>query len=516
MTPAGAHRIPAGPAPGEGRATAPGAPARPDRAASAAAPVPLVVDLDGTLCRTDTLHEAAFGLAARRPWTLAAFPGWLARGRAGFKRAVADRAVLDPALLPYDEAVLALARAARDEGRPVVLVSAADHRQVEAVAAHLGLFDEVTGTGSAGAEGNLSREGKARHLVARHGAGGFDYVGDATADLPVWAAARRALAVRPSPALRRAAHARGLRLETVGEGARAGGGLRAAIRACRPHQWAKNALIAVPILTALEPAALPAALLAILCFSLTASAIYVVNDLVDLPADRLHPRKRARPFAAGALGMAPGLALSAGLLALAAALAAALLPWAFAAVLAAYLALTLAYSFWIKRKMVADVIALAGLYTLRIVAGGAATGIALSPWLLAFSMFLFFSLATIKRQAELEDLRARGGDGVAGRNLVVADLPILQAMSIGAAQSAVLVFALYAQDPAVQAQFRAPGALLAACPVLFFWLARMQLLTRRGHMTDDPLVFTFRDRVSLACGALVLASFALAVRGLPW
>lgn len=490
--------------------------ARPDanRSGGPDGAIPLVVDLDGTLCRTDTLHEGLFGLVAREPRTLLRLAGWLASGRAGFKREVAGRGILDPALLPYDEDVLGFVRAARAEGRPVVLVSAADHRQVEAVAAHLGLFDLAVGTGGdPEAPDNLKGQAKAAFLVRRYGAGGFDYLGDSMADIAVWTMARRAHGVRVPPAVRRAARTRGVELLELG--LRGGPPLRAMLRACRPHQWAKNLLILVPVLAAQDPSALLAALLALLCFSFTASAIYVVNDLADLPSDRLHPRKRRRPFASGELDTVRGLALAAGLLLASVLLAALLLPPTFLLVLSGYLALTFAYSFSLKRKMMVDVIVLATLYTLRIVAGGAATGIVLSPWLLVFSMFLFFALATIKRQAELEDLGSRGGERAAGRNLVAADLPVLQAMSVGAAQAAVLVFALYAQDPEVRSHFVSPGLLLLVCPVLFFWLGRMQLLTRRGHMTDDPIVFTFRDRISLLCGLLMLAIFALAALGVP-
>lgn len=485
--------------------------AAPVRDADPEGPVPFIVDLDGTLCRTDTLHESAFALAASRPMALAAFPGWVAAGKVAFKREIAGRHLLDPALLPYDEDVLKLAQIARGEGRPVVLVSAADHRQVEAVAAHLGLFDQAIGTGSAGTQGNLGGRAKADFLVGRYGARGFDYVGDSAADVPVWAVARRAYGVRVAAATRAAAAARGVDLIEIRT--RDGFPVRAMIRACRPHQWVKNLLILLPVLTAHDLSRLPEALLALLCFSLTASAIYIINDLVDLPSDRLHPRKRARPFAAGDLDMVQGLALSTGLLLVSGLTAILLLPVAFMLTLLGYLIFTLGYSFWLKRKMMADVIGLASLYTLRIVAGGTATGILLSPWLLVFSMFVFFALATIKRQAELEDLGRRGEGEVAGRNLVVADLPILQAMSISAAQAAVLVFAFYSQDPHVQGTFGKPNLLLFVCPVLFFWLGRMQLLTRRGHMTDDPIVFTFRDRVSLLCGVLMLAIFVLAIRG---
>lgn len=481
------------------------------------AAIPLIVDLDGTLSRTDTMHEGVLGLLAQDPGGALRLPLWLREGKAGFKRRLADRRLVDPAALPYDDTVLDAIRAARAEGRPVALVSAADHRQVEAVARHLDLFDLAVGTGSPVAEGNLRGAAKARFLAENFGEGGFDYIGDSRTDLPVWAVARRAYGVRTGRALQQAAAAQGSPLLPV-EGAEAaptGGGwpIRALVRACRPHQWAKNVLILLPVLTAQDPAKLPAALLAMLCFSLAASAIYIVNDLVDLPSDRAHPRKRLRPFASGEANAVQGLAVSAGLLAVSLLAAALLLPAAFLGVLLIYLLATTAYSFWLKRKMVADVLGLAALYTLRIVAGAAATGIVLSPWLLVFSMFLFFALATIKRQAELEDMARRGADKPAGRNMIVADLPILQAMSIGAAQLAVLVFALYSQDAEVAGHFGRPDLLLLVCPVLFFWLGRMQLLTRRGFMTDDPIVFTMRDRVSLLSGVLMLAIFALAAHG---
>lgn len=486
----------------------------PDMGGSARFPsdaVPLIVDLDGTLCRTDTLHEGVLGVLAQNPFQALRLPLWLREGKEGFKREVADRHLIDPAALPYDDDVLDLIQTARAAGRPVALISAADHRQVEAVANHLGLFDLAVGTGSPVAEGNLRGEAKARFLVENFGEGGFDYVGDSGTDLPVWALARRAYGVRAGGAVQKAAGAQGTALEAVGDGG--GWPVRALIRACRPHQWAKNILILLPVLTAQQIGHLPAALLAMLCFSLAASAIYIVNDLVDLPSDRAHPRKRLRPFASGAANARQGLMVAAGLLVVSLLSAAILLPGAFLGVLVTYLVATSLYSFWLKRKMVADVLGLAALYTLRIVAGAAATGIVLSPWLLVFSMFLFFSLATIKRQAELEDMVKRGTETTAGRNMLIGDLPILQAMSIGAAQMAVLVFALYSQDAEVQTHFGTPDLLLFICPVLFFWLGRMQLLTRRGFMTDDPIVFTIRDRVSLASGVVMLAIFALAARG---
>ncbi|MGN0933161.1 UbiA family prenyltransferase [Falsigemmobacter intermedius] len=472
---------------------------------------PLVVDLDGTLSLSDTLHEGVLGLVAREPSALAQLPFWLARGKVGLKQQVADRALSDPAQLPYNGDVLEAIARAREGGRQVALVSAADHRQVEAVAAHLGLFDLAVGTGSPGAAGNLRGEAKAAFLVEKFGAGGFDYIGDSATDLPVWKAARRAFGVRISPGLQRLAAREGIDLHLIGG---AGGlPLRALVRACRPHQWAKNLLILLPVLAAQQVAGLPAALLAMLCFSLTASAIYILNDLLDLPADRAHPRKKNRPFAAGAASALQGAGVSAGLLAASFLMAAVFLPLPFLWVLLLYLVLTTLYSLSLKRRMMVDVIGLAALYTLRIVAGSAATGIVLSPWLLVFSMFLFFALATIKRQAELEDLALRGKTSTEGRNLMTGDLPVYQAMSIAAAQAAVLVFALYSQDDQVQQQFAHPDLLLLICVILMLWIGRMQLMTRRGFMTDDPIVFTLRDRVGLICGLLMLAIFLVAALG---
>lgn len=473
--------------------------------------VPIIIDLDGTLCLTDTLYESVFGLVARSPQTLLAFPSWLAAGKATFKYEIAQRGILDPALLPYDADVLNFIAVARSEGRPVALVSAADHRQVEAIAKHLGVFHLAIGTGSIEIKGNLSGKAKADFLVERYGSQGFDYLGDSAADIPVWASARRAYGIRVPASAQGAALAQGIELIEIRR--HPGFPVSALVRACRPHQWAKNLLILLPVLTAQDLSSFPAALLAMLCFSLTASAIYIVNDLADLSADRLHPRKRNRPFASGEVSMTQGLLLAAGLLLVSGFVAISWLPIGFLLTLLVYLLVTLAYSFWLKRKMMADVIGLATLYTLRIVAGSMATGIVLSPWLLVFSMFLFFALATIKRQAELEDLKNRGANKAMGRNLVAEDLPILQAMSIGAAQAAVLVFALYSQDPDVQTHFGSSDLLLLICPILFFWLGRIQLMTRRGYMTDDPIIFTFRDRVSMLCGLLMLGIFILAARG---
>lgn len=463
--------------------------------------IALVVDLDGTLSKTDTLHEALLALAASEPFTLFRFPAWLREGKANFKARIADRGVIDPTELPLNEAVVELIRTARDEGRTTALVSAADHRQVTAVAEALGLFDEAYGS----AEGrNLKGAAKADFLNTHFGEKGYDYVGDSQADVPVWAASRQAVTVRADAKLRSAAEASNadaLHIDPPSDRA------RAALRALRPHQWSKNALLFLPMVAAHDFSKLGVVVLGFLAFCLTASAVYVINDLVDLAADRAHPRKRQRPFAAGDLSAATGVVMAVALLSGAVVLGALTGTFVFIGTLLLYLAATFAYSLWLKSKLVIDILMLAGLYTVRIVAGGAAAGIVLSPWMLGFSMFIFLALAAVKRQAELTDQLA-SGRASKGRAYEVDDLPVLRAIGLSASQSAVVVLALYISSPDVQTLYSTPAILWLICPLLLYWSFRMVMKAHRGEMTDDPIVFAFTDPT---CIAVVAACLGLAV-----
>lgn len=476
-------------------------------AASAAADAVLVVDLDGSLCRTDTLHEGLLALVAHSPGALLKLPGWLTGGRAAFKARIAGAALVDPATLPMNEDVIAALTVARAAGRRTMLVSAADTRQVAAVAEATGLFDEAHGS----TEGhNLKGGAKAAFLTERFGEKGFDYIGDARADLPVWAAARKAVTVGASPALARAAEAANPDATHISPPRGRG---RAMLRAMRPHQWSKNLLLFLPLLAAHDAARAVPTLVGFAAFCLVASAVYVINDLLDLPADRAHPRKRLRPFASGDLTGLQGVGLAAGLMA--GGLLAGLLVGrpAFLLVLAVYFAATFAYSLWLKRKLVVDVITLAGLYTLRVIAGGAAAAVVLSPWMLGFAMFLFLALAAVKRQAELTDQIATGR-GSAGRAYEPEDLPILRSLALSAGNAAVLVLALYISSDAVQTLYNRPEVLWLICPILLYWVVRVVMKAHRGLMTDDPIVFAVSDPVSLS---LITASgaFATAAAVLP-
>lgn len=470
--------------------------------------IPLCVDLDGTLVKADTLHENLLSLCARDPRHLLALPAWLAKGRAQFKREVADRVELGPDLLPYRDSVLALIEEAKAAGRPVILTTAAPRRMAEAVAAHLGHFDEVIASDDGD---NVSAERKAALLEERFGAQGFDYVGDAKADLPVFQRARRAYLISSRGRLRRSAAKHHPEPEFL-DGGRAG--LRTWARVLRVHQWLKNLLVFLPLVAAhrlTDPHLLGQSLLAFAAFSLCASSVYIVNDLVDLQSDRAHRSKRRRPFAAGDVPVAVGVVV-APLLLIAAFAIAALTSTPFLLVLLGYFLLTSLYSFWLKRQVIVDVIILTILYTARIIAGGAATGIPLSFWILVFSMFLFLSLALLKRFSELR-LAVESGRNPAGRGYWTSDLPVLMSLGSGSGIVSVLVLALYIASEGVSDRYPASRWLWLPPLFVLYWLTRMWMKANRGEVNEDPVLFAARDWQSLVIAGLVGIAFILASVG---
>lgn len=466
--------------------------------------IPLCVDLDGTLCRSDTLFECLLLTLKREPVRLLQLPAWLLRGRATLKQELAAGADLDPERLPYHKEFVEWLRAERERGRELVLCTAADRSVAQAVADHLGLFSSVIASDGTH---NLRGEAKRAELVRRYGERGYDYAGNDTTDFAVWSSARQSVVVSASNAV--AARATDL-APTERRFAAASAGLLTWLKALRVHQWSKNLLVLVPFVLAYKfnIGSLEAALMAFLAFSLCASSVYLLNDLLDLAADRAHPRKRRRPFARGALPLSHGLLMSALLLAAAFTLAA-WLPPRFFMVLGFYYAVTLAYSLHLKRVATIDVMLLAGLYTLRLVAGGAATLTPLSFWLLAFSMFIFLSLAVIKRYTELWQSKEGGNGKPAGRGYHADDLPMIGALGVAAGYSAVLVLALYVNSPQAKA-YADSKWLWLLCPLLLYWISRAWMLAHRGRMTDDPLVFALTDRVSLFIGLLMTMVVAAA------
>jgi len=460
----------------------------------------LVVDLDGTLLRSDILFEtfwSAFSIRWTTPFLAA---NSLMQGRAALKRCLAELSAVEAASLPYNDDVVAYIQHWRAEGGRTVLVTATNQVLAEEIAAHLGIFDEVHGSDETD---NLKGVRKAAFLEQRFGNRGFTYMGDAEADLPVWGKAVKAITVNVSRPLRARVEALGGEVEHITSQAST---VNPYLKALRPHQWLKNLLVFMPMLLAHQLTSETGlqSLLAFIVFGLVASSAYVVNDLLDLASDRAHSRKRNRPFAAGKLPIAHGTWL-APLLLLAGLLLALTLGGQFVLVMFVYYVATTAYSLYLKRRLVIDICTLAGLYTLRVIAGGAATGISLSVWLLAFSIFFFFALAAIKRQAELVDGVATAKADIHGRGYHVDDLPLVTNMAISSGYVSVLVMALYLNSPAVQEFYTTPLVLWGICPVLLYWLSRMVMVAHRGNMHDDPMIFAMKDRISLMCLFMILA-----------
>lgn len=458
------------------------------------------------------LHESALRVMRDSPLDVLRIPLWLSRGKAVLKRNLASRAELNPSSLPYNEDLLAWLRLQRADGRRLVLCTASDHGIADAIAAHLGLFDEVMASDG---QVNLAGRNKAAALEERFGKGGYDYVGNSSADLHVWQGARRAIVVNGSAGLAREA---GLLCEVELTLPSPALGFSAWRRVLRMHQWMKNALLFVPMLAAhlIESgSAWFNLILAFISFSLCASAVYIANDLLDLESDRTHPHKRTRPFASGTVPAWMGVALGPVLL-LASLLLAARVGTGFMAWLMVYFVITCVYSWRLKQLVLVDCLTLAVLYTLRIIAGGAAAGLPLSFWLLAFSVFLFLSLAFVKRYAELQLQIAHGKTKAHGRGYLTSDAPLIQMLGITSGMASVVVLSLYLNSDNVIMLYRLPELVWGAVPVMLFWVSWIWLQAHRGNMNDDPLVFAVKDRTSLVAGLLVGVFVAAGAVGLPW
>lgn len=468
---------------------------------------PLCVDLDGTLSKSDTLVDSLLLMARSRPALLLKLPARLLQGKGAFKAFVTDHVALDVAHLPYNRPLLEYLKQQRALSRPIYLATGADQRLARRVATHLNLFTGVLGSDEST---NLIGAHKLDRLRTQLGTSTFDYVGNDTPDLPLLAAAPEPMVANPT--LRLQLRLRLRKLQPARDFRERRSLLAALFRAMRPHQWAKNFLIFAPLFLshALTPSRLLTALAAFLCFSLTASSAYIVNDLLDIDADRRHPRKRLRPFASGDLGAFHGALLTAFFL-IAAFTGAQLLTDEFLLWLLVYLASTLSYSFWLKRIALVDVLALSGLYILRLVAGGAATHTLISHWLSGFSLFLFLSLAIVKRFAELENLRASGSTPKNGRGYLIADQEQLRAFGTASAYAAVVVFAIYISGYDVTRLYRKPHLLWCVVPLMLLWLNRVWLLASRGRLDEDPVAFALTDRMSLLIGLCVAAVILLAL-----
>jgi 4-hydroxybenzoate polyprenyltransferase len=463
------------------------------------------------LIRTDTLWESVIILLSRNPLNALLLVFWCVKGRSHLKRQLAQRVKLDPEALPYNQEFLAYLREQRGQGRTLLLVTAADRDVADRIALHTQIFSEVIASDGLR---NLKGEHKRRALEERFGPGRFDYAGDSHADLAIWKTCNRSILVNASQGVCREAGT----CSTVARSfARPKFRLKTLVRAIRSHQWVKNALVFLPVVTShrvFDPVVMAQAALAAIAFSLCASSVYVLNDLIDLASDRAHERKRRRPFAAGDLSIPFGLALMSGLL-LACIAMSIWLSLAFQLTIAIYYGCTLAYSLALKRRLLIDVFMLAGLYTIRVLAGSAATAIEPSAWLLAFCLFFFLSMALVKRFTELRASSKPSHQRLAGRGYSGVDTDAIGSLGSSAGFMCVLVLALYINSPQVAPLYRSPWALWFLCPLLMYWISRVWIMAYRGSMHDDPILFALRDRVSYitaGCCAIVMAAAAHGIR----
>ncbi|HUB28038.1 MAG TPA: UbiA family prenyltransferase [Terracidiphilus sp.] len=472
------------------------------KAARELSPV-LCVDLDGTLIRGNLVWECIVSVLKNRPATLLALPFWLLHGKAFAKRELARRVHLDPSRLPYRQAVLDLLQQERLSGRRIALVTAADVSLSQPVADYLGFFDEVHASDG---ERNLKGAAKGAFLQEHFAETGFDYVGDSAADLKVWCHARGAYVVGKQARADQAA----VLAEVKAFIADPRPSLRTWVNALRGHHWAKNLLLFLPLLLShnlsVEPLLRTAA--GFVLYGFCASALYILNDLLDLHSDREHPWKKQRPFAAGELSIAEGLSVSSALLATAFGLGS-LIDLPFCLALVGYAALTMFYSLYLKKVALLDVFVLSSFYSFRILAGAFISATPLSQWFLAFSMFFFLSLAMAKRYSELLHANDLVASGNSGRGYHVHDRELLLAFGVGSSFSAVVILTLYVHSQDVLALYSSPEWLLLLCPIVLYWLGRTWLLAHRGELKEDPVTLAIRDRVSYAvafAAAIVIAA----------
>ena len=470
--------------------------------------LPLCVDLDGTLIQTDSLWESCLRLISQHPFMLLFLPFWLFLGKAGFKQKISQHVELSPASLPFNTNLLKYLTQQRLHNRHLILVTAANKKIAEAIAAHLNIFDEILASDE---NHNLSGKNKAQVLTDKFGDKGFVYAGNANIDLKVWQHAAAAIVVNGSEKLTNKAK----NLTTIEEiiPLEQKPSLKIILKAIRIHQWAKNILIFTALILShnwFNNDALQSVVFAFFSFSFAASSIYLINDLIDLEADRKHRTKRHRPLAAGTLPIQWAIIIVPVLLVFSLLLAKQINA-DFIYILIVYLILTTAYSLFLKPIALLDVITLTSLYTIRIIAGAIAINVPLSYWLLAFSMFIFLSLALIKRFSELKNLIQQGETTSVSRGYHIDDLPAVSLFGISSGYISVLVLVFYTHDLQAGTLYSQPDWLWFVAVAVLYWISYMWLLAFRGQMNEDPVLFAIHDRSSYIVTLFIAVSLYLAL-----
>lgn len=462
--------------------------------------IPLCVDLDGTLIASDTLLESMMSALKAKPIIFFLMPFWILMGKSFFKNKIKEISLPNPKTLPYRKDFIDYLKSEKDKGRDIVLATATVQEIADSVSDHLGIFTKTMGSSG---DHNLRAKNKLQALEEEFGPKGFDYAGDAPADYPVWQGARKAIVVGASQKVLNKAK-QIADVDKIFEYKNSK--LKLIIKQIRVYQWVKNILIFLPLLMAhiIDPSHITKAIYAFFAFSFTASFVYVLNDLMDLESDRMHPRKKFRPLASGAFSIKTALVMTPLLLIIGLGISIFLLPWQFTAALLCYFVLTTAYSFILKRIYIMDMIVLASLYTLRLIAGALAVDVPLSPWLLEFSMFIFLSLAVLKRYTELRIMIENNKKKSKGRGYIVEDFDILRSIGPALGYISVLVLVLYVNSDDISRLYKYSKLLWPVSICLLFWITRIWFLAHRGRMTDDPIVFTGKDPVSYVLGIIVV------------
>lgn len=465
--------------------------------------LPLAVDLDGTLLAGDVLHEQFLKLLFQRPLLLLRLLLGLRQGKAVLKRRIVSLMPPLAVALPFRKPFLDWLRDQKLAGRPLHLVTASDQHVADAVAAHLGIFDSATGS-----DGTINLRGaaKGQSLRARF-PDGFAYAGDSRADLDVWAMSDQVVLVNASSAVASRVRAEGW--PVLAEFVHPRPGLKDWLAAIRLHQWCKNLLLLVPLLLGHrfgDPQAVLRVLAAILIISVAASGTYILNDIADLEADRLHAKKHTRPFASGRMSPITGL-LAAMLLIGGALFCAAWLAWSCLVLTVAYVIISLTYSLRLKSVPFLDTSIIAALFTLRLILGIEMAHVLYSPWLISFAAFFFLSLALAKRHAEVMQAAADGsGASLARRGYLPEDWPLTLAFGVAAAFASLQIMILFVADDARPSLLYAhPYRLYLAPSGIALWLMRIWFLAHRRRLSHDPVIFALRDPVSWLLGAYTFA-----------
>jgi 4-hydroxybenzoate polyprenyltransferase len=457
---------------------------------------PLCVDLDGSLLNTDTLFESM--AIALRNWNFFKLMMWLIKGKAHFKERLSQEIMPDSKYLPYNRAVLKYIKEQKSLGRYLVLATGCNNKIAQSVSQHLGIFDEVIASDG---KKNLRGATKAQALINRFGVQGFSYLGNDRVDLQVWKEALTGILVNTKDSV--ASQAERL-VEIEARIFHSQNKLKSIFISLRPHHWIKNLLVFVPIILSNAFSDFYAwwqAWIVFLSLCATASAIYLINDIFDIEADRQHSSKRHRPIASGAISIKGAFILILAMLLIGLFLSAVTSTLLLVFI---YAVTGIAYSAYLKKLPLVDIFTLAGFYTIRLFIGGVASGYLVSLWLLAHSVFLFLSLAIVKRITEIRKLPISTKENIGGRGYFRGDSNILQSMGVGSSFASAIVLALYVQSDVAAKTYSHPEILWGIVPMILLWQCRIWLSSSRGNMNEDPIVFAVKDRITWAIGILLV------------